>query len=109
MKNKETGDCLKVAGDFAINIPFEDPKGFLERNAKVCHGWVIGQGALKGVNYVHAWIELFGKVIDKSNGNNVSLDIGDYYKLGNITDIKKYSLKSAREKMIETGHYGPWK
>jgi hypothetical protein len=95
------GDCYIVAGQEALNRSYND-------KAFVCHGSVVGQGRILGVKYTHAWIEFNGLVIDKSNGNDVTMTKEIYYKIGNVSDIKRYSFKEARDKMIETGHFGNW-
>ena len=95
------GDCYIVAGREAINRSYND-------KAFVCHGLTVGQGGIEGVIFGHAWIEYKDMVIDKSNGNDITMDKDIYYKIGKINNVKKYSFKEARYKMIETGHFGDW-
>ena len=81
-------------------------------NPMVVHGEVEGQGKIKGIRYGHAWIEDDVYVYDFSNGRNLMLLKEVYYYLGKIIQDKpklyKYTFRQAREKMIETGEYGPW-
>lgn len=98
------GNCYEVAGNAAL-------EAFIRgRDVTVCHGEVSGQGPLEGVRFGHAWIEQGGTVIDRSNGNNISMPVFAYYALGKIDpgQVDKYTAKEAVEMMQATGHYGPW-
>lgn len=112
-KEQKLGDCYEVAGRMAILGLSKAPNGekFLG-NPKVVHGEVEGQGKIKGIRYGHAWIEDDVYVYDFSNGRNLMLLKEVYYYLGKIIQDKpklyKYTFRQAREKMIETGEYGPW-
>ena len=64
------GDCYHAAGNLAINF-------IGDKNAKLVHGMVHGQGKLKGLKYGHAWVEYKDSALDHSNGNKHSNeDIG---------------------------------
>ena len=112
-KKQKLGDCYEVAGRMAILGLSKAPNGemFLG-NPMVVHGEVEGQGKIKGTRYGHAWIEDDVYVYDFSNGRNLMLLKEVYYYLGKIIQDKpklyKYTFRQAREKMIETGEYGPW-
>ena len=112
-KKQKLGDCYEVAGRMAILGLSKAPNGemFLG-NPMVVHGEVEGQGKIKGIRYGHAWIEDDVYVYDFSNGRNLMLLKEVYYYLGKIIQDKpklyKYTFRQAREKMIETGEYGPW-
>ena len=112
-KKQKLGDCYEVAGRMAILGLSKAPNGekFLG-NPMVVHGEVEGQGKIKGIRYGHAWIEDDVYVYDFSNSRNLMLLKEVYYYLGKIIQDKpklyKYTFRQAREKMIETGEYGPW-
>ena len=112
-KKQKIGDCYEVAGRMAILGLSKAPNGemFLGK-PMVVHGEVEGQGNIKGLRYGHAWVEDDVYVYDFSNGKNLMLLKEVYYYLGKINQDKpklyKYSFSQARQKMIETGDFGPW-
>lgn len=112
-KKQKMGDCYEVAGRMAILGLSKAPNGqmFLGK-PMVVHGEVEGQGKIKGLRYGHAWVEDDVYVYDFSNGKNLMLLKEVYYYLGKINQDKrklyKYSFSQARQKMIETGDFGPW-
>ena len=110
MKNYQlikTGDCYQAAGNFIIdNLSKRD-------DLILVHAQVVGQGAIQGVKYGHAWVEdKEGNVHDYSNGRNIVLPKQVYYMLGGVKEVEpiyyKYTMKEARNKMLKEGHYGPW-
>jgi hypothetical protein len=103
------GDCYEAAGKF---IGDQLIAGETDRYILV-HGEVRGQGPLMGVTFGHAWIvdTSTDNVIDKSNGRDISLPRFIYYGIGGINDLDnhyEYTAEEARDKMLETGNYGPW-
>lgn len=101
---KTDGDCFYITGQAILDNIYKNPI--------LVHGEVLGQGEVVGIRFAHAWIELDGKVIDKSNGNNISVDKDLYYRIGDIDDVKgklyKYTSKEAKILMLKNCHYGPW-
>ena len=112
-KKQKMGDCYEVAGRMAILGLSKAPNGemFLGK-PMVVHGEVEGQGKIKGLRYGHAWVEDDVYVYDFSNGKNLMLLKEVYYYLGKINQDKpklyKYSFLEARQKMLQTGEFGPW-
>ena len=112
-KKQKMGDCYEVAGRMAILGLSKAPNGemFLGK-PMVVHGEEEGQGKIKGLKYGHAWVEDDVYVYDFSNGKNLMLLKEVYSYLGKISQDKpklyKYSFSQARQKMIETGDFGPW-
>ena len=97
-KNKH-GNCFQAAYDYLIRHP----------DTILVHGVVTGQGAIKGVQYTHAWIEDGDTVIDKTIPEEFSeLPKMVYYSLGNIKITRRYTYKEALQQVVETEHYGPW-
>lgn len=78
------------------------------KKVKLVHGIVTGQGAIKGIQYGHAWIEMNGTVIDSSNGRNIVLPKRVYYTLGQIEVTREYTYDEALEQAARYGTYGPW-
>lgn len=107
------GDCFQAAGQLILG--FRRMQGIEGVTNKVlAHGVVMGQGPVHGIRFSHAWIEGIKDgmpfVIDISNGQLFVGPRALYYAIGEIepNDVCHYSEASAREKMLQTEHYGPW-
>jgi len=100
------GDCYEVAGHYILGWEGEN----IDSRHRLVHGMVNGQGQLAGLRFGHAWIEHGNMVIDKSNGNDVTLPKEIYYKAGHIKkgDNKYYTQEEARKWILETENWGPW-
>jgi hypothetical protein len=99
------GDCYEAAGKYVMDHAlFPGTDGSLI----LVHGEVTGQGDIAGIQYGHAWVEKGGTVIDVSNGRNIKLPKAVYYAIGNIGKTYKYTSEEMREKILESGHWGPW-
>ena len=111
-KNKH-GDCYVVAGRIALNnrLPKGENREFVGE-PYVIHAQVIGQGAIEGLKYGHAWVEDDIYVYDYSNGRELKIPKVVYYKLGQVIEQQpiyfKYTFGEAKRKMAETGHFGSW-
>ena len=111
-KNKH-GDCYVVAGRIALNnrLPKGENREFVGE-PYVIHAQVIGQGAIEGLKYGHAWVEDDVYVYDYSNGRELKIPKVVYYKLGQVIEQQpiyfKYTFGEAKRKMAETGHFGSW-
>lgn len=101
-KIKRNGDCYEAAGKFMLD------NGTNKSGYTLVHGLVTGQGSLQGVRYGHAWIEQGDTVIDLSNGRNLRLPKVVYYAIGHCEPKCTYTAKQAMDKMLKTGHFGPW-
>lgn len=95
------GDCYHVA---AVLVAFEGFPGL------VCHGEATGQGAIEGVRFGHAWVEVDDTVFDFSNGGSHVLPRDRYYALGEIDEkeVRRYTKDETLAWMLKTHHYGPW-
>ena len=122
---KKDGDCYEAAGKYIMDECMTD-----DCNLILVHGEVSGQGDLTGIRYGHAWVEDGGTVIDKSNGRDLTMPKVFYYSLGQIAspdmskwatpegmkdpdlftggNLHKYSWSEARQKILDSGHWGPW-
>lgn len=102
------GDCFEAGANYVINKALFDKKA--QKELKLIHGLVHGQGQLEGVVYPHCWVEKGNDVIDKSNGRNIKMPKKVYYALGRIDKKNnvEYTFNETRKKMIEIGHYGYW-
>jgi hypothetical protein len=112
-KKNKNGDCYVVAGRIALNnrLPKGENREFVGE-PYVIHAQVIGQGAIEGLKYGHAWVEDDIYVYDYSNGRELKIPKVVYYKLGQVIEQQpiyfKYTFGEAKRKMAETGHFGSW-
>ena len=97
------GDCYQAGGRLIFNY-------FGDKNAKLVHGMVSGQGALEGSRFGHCWVEWKDKVMDHSNDRQLDLDKQLYYIMGRIdpNECVYYTPEEAAKKMTDIGHWGPW-
>jgi hypothetical protein len=97
------GDCYQAGGRLIFNF-------FGEKNVKLVHGMVSGQGALEGNRFGHCWVEHKDKVLDHSNDRKQELPKDIYYLLGRIdpNECHYYTPEEAAKKMTDIGHWGPW-
>ena len=73
----------------------------------LCHGVCIGTGPYnKGKPMGHAWLENETVVID--GGTGVAVLKANYYKLGKVTDVERFTLEEAMKRALTSKHYGPW-
>lgn len=102
---KARGDCFEVAGKYVAGLG-----GTGRGSGVLVHGLVTGQGPVAGLRFGHAWVEIGDEVMDRSNGRNLRLPRAVYYATGKIdaSSTFRYTPEQAREKMLDTGHYGPW-
>ena len=93
---KGKGDCYQAAGRLIMNFMGEN-------KAKLVHGMVNGQGALKGIRYG-------SKILDHSNGKKQELPKKLYYAMGDINprECKYYTGANAAKWMVKSKHWGPW-
>lgn len=98
----KAGDCYEAAAKFVIA---HDACAEI----RLVHGEVTGTGgAVKGIRYGHAWVELGSVVIDPSNGRCLVASRGHYYAAGSVGDTRTYTPEEAMRIMLATKHYGPW-
>ena len=103
------GDCYEAAGQYMMaQCQFGDGE---DCNLTLVHGEVMGQGALEGITFGHAWLLKGDLAIDKSNGRNIELPKQLYYALGGIDSIgnvHEYDWDAARDNILTYQHWGPW-
>jgi len=102
------GDCYEAAGQYMMQ---ECTFGKDNCGLVLVHGEVMGQGPIEGITFGHAWVEIDGMVIDKSNGRDLKLPAALYYHAGKINEINnviRYPWSEARVKIIDNGTWGPW-
>ena len=58
----------------------------------------------------HGWVELPEQrlVIDFSNGHHAIMPTPIYYEAGEIERTTVYTVREARQMMVEHATYGPW-
>lgn len=100
-KNKN-GKCYQVSMEYMM-------KNSKDKNLRLCHGLVTGQGALDGIIYNHAWCEKGDEIIDLTLPKKVQkLPKALYYAIGHIKTVFCYDYKEMAEKVQEFETYGPW-
>lgn len=105
-KQNKNGDCFQAAGKYIMDVSLFDQSS----DCVLVHGIVTGQGMVKGIRFLHAWVEKGDLVIDKSNGRDLNVPKNLYYALGHINpqETVRYTWKEAAHKMATTRNYGPW-
>jgi hypothetical protein len=112
-KKKRMGDCYLVAGQMAMGTFYKNKydSEFIGTPYLV-HAEVVGQGAIEGIRYGHAWVEDDVFVYDFSNGRELTVPKALYYQMGQIIKQQpkyfRYTFEEATKKMVETKHYGSW-
>ena len=97
------GDCYQAGGRLIMNF-------FGDKEHKLVHGMVNGQGALEGMRYGHCWVESRDTVLDHSNNRKLEIPKQVYYALGRVNpkECKYYTPEEAAKFMVDKGHWGPW-
>jgi hypothetical protein len=109
-RKKKLGNCYQSAVDFMIVKHLRGEAG----KYRLVHAEICGQGPLEGVRYGHAWILDVERdvVIDKSNGNDLEWPRAVYESIARVAaagnNKHEYEWAAVREKIVESGHYGPW-
>ena len=98
------GDCFTAAVNYMID------NGHGNKNLRVVHGMVAGQGSLHGWDFTHAWCEDGDNIIDNSNGTNMKIPKQLYYLIGNIKpeECRYYDMNGVFEQIEKYSVTGPW-
>jgi hypothetical protein len=104
-EENKNGDCYCVAANYVVDNAIL--RG--QQNLTLVHGEVIGQGAIAGIQYGHAWVEDGDTVIDISSGRDIRIPKFLYYAVGNIEKTIRYTPEETRKMLLKYEHYGPWK
>lgn len=94
------GDCYQANGRLF--------SGLNDSSFKICHGMVIGQGPIAGLKLGHAWLENKSRVLDFSNDRQLSIPKKQYYKIGRITNVKRYNQQQFNKMLLKHKHWGPF-
>lgn len=98
-----TGNCFEIHVEILVDMvkTKQDLKKY-----RLVHGSVYNE--ITG-RHPHCWIEIDDKICrDMSNGLDVTMTKEDYYRIGQIQDVKKYTFKQMRLNLLRSGHYGQW-
>ena len=97
------GDCYQAGGRLIMNF-------FGDKDHKLVHGMVSGQGALEGNRFGHCWVESRDTVLDHSNDKKLEIPKDVYYLMGRIdpAECHYYTPREAAKKMSNAEHWGPW-
>ena len=97
------GDCFAAA----LRLALRNPDAFL------CHGVATGRGGdALGLQFWHAWVELDGDhgtvCIDRSRGQDDTMYQADYYALGKLEHVTRYTHDQAKAMWTGRQMVGPW-
>ena len=106
LTGNEQGECFQNTAEFILMKP--EFEGTL---VMLCHGMVWN--SRDEFYHPHAWLEWGDGVplcIDPSNGEEHAtiLLAPMYYTIGRVKDVVRYTEDEVRDRLIETGVYGPW-
>lgn len=94
------GNCFVVALHEFMKSP---------RDSKLVHGVVVGQGAIDGIEYTHAWVERGDEVIDRTMPSEYQhMEKFVYYAIGQVFNEIKYDASEVSAMLEKYGTYGPW-
>jgi hypothetical protein len=104
VKNKQGfGDCYEVHGRFIMDGVLN--KSLLS-DTHLCHGSVFAPDVGR---HGHCWIELGNDVVmDISNGHSFIGRRDEYYRVGQVKSVKRYTPEEARNMVLKYGHWGDW-
>lgn len=116
IRSQGKGNCFEAAVTLGFN---KDELGL--KNVRIVQGTVMGQGEMKGVRFVHAWVEAdaetltvqsnevtFRNAYDFASGNEAVMPDALYRHIAQAEDITEYTWDEAAFQMIDKGIYGPW-
>lgn len=103
-KENQNGDC------YVVSYKYFNSNCFKNKNLRLVHGLVSGQGALKGIIYCHAWCEDGETIIDMTLPPKIQKELpkGLYYAIGHIKTTFEYDYNQVNENAQKFGTYGPW-
>jgi len=103
-KENRAGNAFEAAIDYMLNASLLENR----KNLVLVHGKVVGQGPIKGITYMHAWIEDGDEVIDVSDGKNIKMSKFLYYSIGNVSETHKYTVDRMKNQIMKFQTMGPW-
>lgn len=98
------GNCYEAAGKYMMDKCMFSPCDDL----RLVHGECIGQGAIQGQKFGHAWVEDKNNAIDVSNNKHIVMPKEAYYAIGNIGRTVKYTYNDMKKEIKDSGHWGCW-
>lgn len=98
------GNCFDSSYDFMMK------HGISNKNLKLVHGFVSGQGDMMGYKFAHGWCEDEDTVFDNANNATHRVPKFLYYGIGNIkeNECKYYTHKETVNQSLKHRHKGPW-
>lgn len=109
------GDCYKVSYENAQELQTiklsgkKTNQGSSANSVYIVHGTVIPpDGPFKGKKIKHAWVELNGLVIERSNGNTEHLTLQQWREEYGAKEEIRYTFEEAEIEIKKASHYGPW-
>ena len=102
----ELGDCFRTAYRTFMELNYDG-------NYRLVHAMIDGQGPVKGLRFVHAWVEDLDNqvVIDNTLPEDRRiLPIRFYYHIAHVDlkELEGYSMDQVLDYSIKDQTYGPW-
>ena len=101
------GDCFIVAAKIILQAT-------APRSARLVHGLPIYRkpGPDYGKRFWHAWVESVMEgipvVLDFSQGKEIVMPRDEFYRIGRIEQVFRYTQHQANRELTKTGNCGPW-
>ena len=95
------GRCYENAFLFLEGVARQQP------GARLCHG-IVRQTGEPEVWMGHAWVELGGVVFDPTGLGVSPIPKDQYYRVGHVQYVVRYTLAEARQMVVRYELYGPW-
>jgi len=102
-----SGNCFESAASELLRL--SDMNG--QSRYRLVHGEIVGQGPIEGLKHSHAWLvdTKTDTCIDNANGRSLVLPRRVYEAIARYDgNGREYSYRDACQKLIFSGHYGPW-
>jgi hypothetical protein len=95
----EMGNCYEASGDYVMSC--KDSFQAVLVHAEVKHPRTKKY-------HGHAWVEMGDICLDVANNKDIALRRSQYYILGEVRNVKRFTKSEAMLNMLSSGHYGPW-
>lgn len=97
-----TGNCFENCARQLIDLPGRP-------DVVLVHAQCTGHGKIAGEEYGHAFLLIGNQwVMDMTTDRVVMVEKDDYYRLGNVREIARYTRGKMFKALRKYRHFGPW-